>query len=162
MEKLNQLSKLDVHGTKILSHLIDLAYKSSQDEPVTLRLDNSKGIHMPLYLEIPYTGYKGTNFQDWKIVQITNYFEWEGSTICNPVMCFLFKEKTFIPYYYRNDNMGVEQDLIDVTDLENIDLNPKVIELQMGLVDYANLWLIGIHSEQKLGISPYYDHILVI
>jgi len=152
MEKLNQLSKLNAYATKILLHMIKMAYESSQDEEVTLKLDNSKGVYMPLHLEILYTGYEGTKFQDWKIVSIAHYGELNGDLMRDPEMCFLVKNEVCIPYYFRNDYAGVEQELIDASYPDNIFIDERVIQLQKGQVSFANIWLSNIHSQQSLNI----------
>ena len=81
-------------------------------------------------------------------ISLAHYGEQNGDAMRDPEMIFAFHKESqqFIPYYYRNDYMGVEQYSMRWTD-EGVLLNRR---LQAEHTTFANQWLRNIATQQHL------------
>ena len=93
----------------------------------TSKIDNTDEAYMPVYIEII------DRSETYKHISLAHYGEQNGDMMRDPEMLFALHKETrqFIPYYYRNDYMGVEQYSVKWTD-EGILLNRRTAGLQRG------------------------------
>lgn len=125
------MEKLDDKATEILEKLLDLRIGT---------IDRSDGAYMPVHIEI----IGRTEYCDF--ISLAHYGELNGDSMRDPEMIFALhrKSRRFIPCYYRNDYMGVEQYSIRRTD-DGILLNRR---LQADHTAFANQWLRNIAAQQ--------------
>ena len=108
----------------------------------TTKIDNSDGTYMPVYLELI------GRIDNYNFFSLAHYGQQNGDAMRDPEMIIaLHKEsQQFVPYYYRNDYMGMEQYSVRWTD-EGILLNRR---LQADHTVFANQWLRNIATQQHL------------
>ena len=108
----------------------------------TTKIDNSDGTYMPVYLELI------GRIDKYDFFSLAHYGQQNGDAMRDPEMIIaLHKEsQQFIPYYYRNDYMGMEQYSVRWTN-EGILLNRR---LQADHTVFANQWLRNIATQQHL------------
>ena len=108
----------------------------------TTKIDNSDGTYMPVYLELI------GRIDNYNFFSLAHYGRQNGNAMRDPEMIIaLHKEsQQFIPYYYRNDYMGMEQYSVRWTE-EGILLNRC---LQADHTTFANQWLRNIATQQHL------------
>ena len=108
----------------------------------TTKIDNSDGTYMPVYLELI------GRIDNYNFFSLAHYGQQNGDAMRDPEMIIaLHKESLqFIPYYYRNDYMGMEQYSVRWTN-EGILLNRR---LQADHTTFANQWLRNIATQQHL------------
>ena len=118
------MKTLDKRASEILRALLALQ---------TSKIDNTDEAYMPVYIEII------DRSETYKHISLAHYGEQNGDMMRDPEMLFALHKETrqFIPYYYRNDYMGVEQYSVKWTD-EGILLNRR---LQADHTTFANQWL---------------------
>ena len=127
MHALNAASKLIIE--KLIT-LLDDGY---------LKLDNVPGTYMPLVME------KVTDEPGFTAVySLAHYGEQSGDLMADPEMTFGESEHEFYPLSFRNDYVGVYQ---------NVFAEKVNIKLQHELVEFANKWLHEITCQQKLIIQ---------
>ena len=100
----------------------------------TTKIDNSDGTYMPVYIEL--------------IGRIDNYSQQNGDAMRDPEMLFALHKETqqFIPYYYRNDYCGIEQNSVKWSE-DGVFLNRR---LQAEHTAFANQWLRNIAAQQGI------------
>ena len=108
----------------------------------TTKIDNSDGIYMPVYLELI------GRIDKYDFFSLAHYGRQNGDAMRDPEMIIaLHKEsQQFVPYYYRNDYMGIEQYSVRWTN-EGILLNRR---LQTEHTTFANQWLRNIAAQQRI------------
>lgn len=108
----------------------------------TTKIDNSDGTYMPVYLELI------GRIDNYNFFSLAHYGQQNGDAMRDPEMIIaLHKEsQQFVPYYYRNDYMGMEQYSVRWTN-EGILLNRR---LQADHTTFANQWLRNIATQQHL------------
>ena len=106
------------------------------------KIDNSDGTYMPIHIEIIEKTDK------YNHISLAHYGRQNGDTIRAPEMLFALSKESqqFVPYYYRNDYMGMEQYSVRWTN-EGILLNRR---LQADHTTFANQWLRNIATQQHL------------
>jgi len=99
-------------------------------------------IRMPVHIEII------DRTEDYDHISLAHYGQQNGDAMRDPEMIFaLHKEsQQFVPYYYRNDYMGMEQYSVRWTE-EGVLLNRR---LQADHTTFANRWLRNIATQQHL------------
>ena len=127
------MKTLDKRASEILRALLALQ---------TSKIDNTDEAYMPVYIEIIHRS------ETYKHISLAHYGEQNGDMMRDPEMLFALHKETrqFIPYYYRNDYMGVEQYSVKWTD-EGILLNRR---LQADHTTFANQWLRNIAAQQGI------------
>ena len=127
------MKTLDKKASEILRGLLALQ---------TTKVDRSDGTYMPVHIEI----IEKTDKYDH--ISLAHYGQQNGDAMRDPEMLFALHKETrqFIPYYYRNDYMGVEQYSVKWTD-EGILLNRR---LQADHTTFANQWLRNIAAQQGI------------
>ena len=108
----------------------------------TTKIDNSDGTYMPVHIELI------GRIDQYDFFSLAHYGKQNGDMMRDPEMLFALHKETrqFIPYYYRNDYMGVEQYSVRWTN-EGILLNRR---LQADHTTFANQWLRNIATQQHL------------
>ena len=107
-----------------------------------LRVDNSDGTYMPVYLELI------GRIDNYNFFSLAHYGQQNGDAMRDPEMLFALHKETqqFIPYYYRNDYCGIEQNSVKWSE-DGIALNPR---LQAEHTTFANQWLRNIAAQQGI------------
>ena len=108
----------------------------------TTKIDNSDGTYMPVYIELI------GRIDKYDFFSLAHYGQQNGDAMRDPEMIFaLHKEsQQFVPYYYRNDYMGMEQYSVRWTE-EGVLLNRR---LQADHTTFANRWLRNIATQQGI------------
>ena len=108
----------------------------------TTKIDNSDGTYMPVHIELI------GRIDKYDFFSLAHYGQQNGDAMRDPEMIFaLHKEsQQFVPYYYRNDYMGMEQYSVRWTE-EGVLLNRR---LQADHTTFANRWLRNIATQQHL------------
>mgnify|MGYP000252690842 FL=1 len=127
------MKTLDKKATEILRALLALQ---------TAVIDYTDGAYMPVHLELI------DRTENYHHFSLAHYGQQNGDAMRDPEMLFaLHKEsQQFIPYYYRNDYCGIEQDSVRWTD-EGVLLNRR---LQAEHTTFANQWLRNIAAQQHI------------
>lgn len=99
-------------------------------------------LNMPMHIEII------DRSEHYNHISLAHYGEQNGDAMHDPEMIIaLHKEsQQFIPYYYRNDCMGVEQYSIKWME-KGVLLNRR---LQADHTTFANQWLRNIAAQQHI------------
>jgi len=104
-----------------------------------LKLDNTKGILMPVILE------KVTDAPGFTAVySLAHYGEQNGDLMADPEMTFGECDHEFFPLSFKNDYVGIYQEVIT----EQVDL-----KRQLELAEFTAIWLMEIVEQQKLIIQ---------
>ena len=127
------MKTLDRKASEILQKLLALQ---------TAKIDNSDGVYMPIHIEII------DRTENYNHISLAHYGQQNGDAMRDPEMLFaLHKElQQFVPYYYRNGYMGMEQYSVRWTE-EGVLLNRR---LQADHTVFANQWLRNIATQQHL------------
>lgn len=127
------MKTLDKKAAEILRGLLALQ---------TAKIDNSDGVYMPVHIELIDLTEK------YNHISLAHYGQQNGDAMRDPEMIFaLHKEsQQFIPYYYRNDYMGIEQNSVKWSE-DGVFLNRR---LQAEHTAFANQWLRNIATQQHL------------
>lgn len=127
------MKTLDKKAAEILRGLLALQ---------TAKIDNSDGVYMPVHIELIDLTEK------YNHISPAHYGQQNGDAMRDPEMIFaLHKEsQQFIPYYYRNDYMGIEQNSVKWSE-DGVFL---IRRLQAEHTAFANQWLRNIATQQHL------------
>jgi len=127
------MKTLDRKAAEILRGLLALQ---------TTVIDRSDGAYMPIHIEIINRSEQYTH------ISLAHYGRQNGDAMRDPEMIIaLHKEsQQFIPHYYRNDYMGVEQYSVRWME-DGVLLNRK---LQADHTSFANQWLRNIATQQGI------------
>lgn len=107
----------------------------------TTKIDNSDGTYMPVYLELI------GRIDNYNFFSLAHYGQQNGDAMRDPEMLFALHKETqqFIPYYYRNDYCGIEQNSVKWSE-DGIFLNRR---LQAEHTTFANQWLRNIAGSAR-------------
>ena len=127
------MKTLDKRASAILRALLALQ---------TSKIDNTDEAYMPVYIEII------DRSETYKHISLAHYGEQNGDMMRDPEMLFALHNETrqFIPYYYRNDYCGIEENSVRWSE-DGIALNPR---LQASHTTFANQWLRNIAAQQGI------------
>ena len=127
------MKTLDKKAAEILRGLLALQ---------TAKIDNSDGVYMPVHIELIDLTEK------YNHISLAHYGQQNGDAMRDPEMIFaLHKEsQQFIPYYYRNDYMGIEQNSVKWSE-DGVFL---IRRLQAEHTTFANQWLRNIAAQQGI------------
>ena len=108
----------------------------------TTKIDNSDGIYMPVYIELI------GRIDKYNFFSLAHYGQQNGDAMRDPEMLFALHKETqqFIPYYYRNDYCGIEQNSVKWSE-DGVFLNRR---LQAAHTAFANQWLRNIAAQQGI------------
>jgi len=106
------------------------------------KIDNSDGTYMPVHIELI------GRIDKYDFFSLAHYGQQNGDAMRDPEMLFALHNETrqFIPYYYRNDYCGIEQNSVRWSE-DGIALNPH---LQASHTTFANQWLRNIAAQQGI------------
>ena len=127
------MKTLDKKASEILQKLLALQQS---------KIDNTDGVYMPVHIEI----IEKTDKYDH--ISLAHYGRQNGDAMRDPEMIIaLHKEsQQFVPYYYCNDYIGMEQYSARWTD-KGVLLNRR---LQADHTTFANQWLRNIAAQQGI------------
>ena len=127
------MKTLDKRASAILRALLALQ---------TSKIDNTDEAYMPVYIEII------DRSEAYNHISLAHYGEQNGDMMRDPEMLFALHNETrqFIPYYYRNDYCGIEENSVRWSE-DGIALNPR---LQASHTTFANQWLRNIAAQQGI------------
>ena len=127
------MKTLDKRASAILRALLALQ---------TSKIDNTDEAYMTVYIEII------DRSETYNHISLAHYGEQNGDMMRDPEMLFALHKETqqFIPYYYRNDYCGIEQNSVRWSE-DGIALNPR---LQAEHTTFANQWLRNIAAQQGI------------
>ena len=127
------MKTLDRKASEILQKLLALQ---------KLKIDNTDGVYMPVHIEIIEKTDK------YNHISLAHYGQQNGDAMRDPEMLFALHKETqqFIPYYYRNDYCGIEQNSVKWSE-DGIFLNRR---LQAEHTTFANQWLRNIAVQQGI------------
>ena len=96
----------------------------------TTKIDNSGGIYMPVHIELI------GRIDKYDFFSLAHYGQQNGDAMRDPEMLFALHNETqqFIPYYYRNDYCGIEENSVRWSE-DGIALNSR---LQASHTIFAN------------------------
>jgi len=107
------------------------------------KIDNSEGAFMPVVVEGIFENEK------YKQISLAHYYEQSGDMMADPEMLFIYDKVrgTFIPSYFKQDSLGIEQESVII---ENGEIMAVIIKLQSDHTAFANKWLKNITEQQNL------------
>ena len=130
------MHSINDHSTKVLKHLLSLMSKGY------LKLDNTASAFMPVIVELVYAH---SGFEE--VYSVSHYGKQNGDLMADPDMTFGLKEEKFYPLSFRNDYVGVDQEVIKDRD----EAEPQVnLKLQKELAEFADMWFDNIADQQRL------------
>lgn len=106
-----------------------------------VKVDNTGNSFMPVSVEILSDIGNRVN------VSIAHYYEQNGDLMADPEMCFYIVNGSVFPYYFKQDNVGMEEDSIIFEDGEIKGYKEK---MQRDHATFANMWLNNIKEQQEL------------
>lgn len=126
---------------KEANKVIDTLYRlADQEKTESVKIDNDP-TYMSVSVEIlnktPWVMRKPLDIIDGDTISICHYGELNGDLMRDPEMIFKKQGDLWIPVYFRNDYMGIEQ------------ANPNKKQ-QQEQAAFANLWMRNIKIQQNL------------
>jgi len=108
-----------------------------------IKIDNTDDSFMPVSVEQIFENDK------FKQISIAHYYEQNGDLLADPEMILIFEKASglFIPSYFKQDNLGVEQESVIMNLGEIVGVRTK---MQVDHAIFANLWLRNIKQQQNL------------
>jgi len=85
-------------------------------------------------------------------VVISHTYETQGDLMRDPEMEFVSKDGKFFPITFRQDNLGIDQQVFQYSDLDGrpVRYNSR---LMAHLAEFADQWLLNINRQQNLGVE---------
>ena len=86
---------------------------------------------------------------NYRIFILAHYYEQCGDLMADPEMCFINLKAvgSFLPSYFKQDNIGMEQESIL---MEDGVIKGYRAKLQSDQTSFANMWLRNIKNQQNL------------
>lgn len=137
------------HLNKTSSRIMEFICQDLKDYK---KIDNTNGSLMPVVVEvIGQVKSTGTG----RLISMAHYGEQNGDLMRDPEIIFIEGEdingnKTYFPVEFRNDYVGIHQELIIIRDQEIKGQRPT---LQRDVTIFANTWLRNIKQQQNLKIK---------
>jgi len=131
------MKKLNVTATATLNKMISLMVDGY------IKIDRAGRSFMPVSAEIIFENYK------YRIASVAHYYEQNGDLMADPEMCFIYikADGAFLPSYFKQDNIGIEQESILIEDGK---IKGYRLKLQSDHTFFANKWIHNIKQEQNL------------
>lgn len=106
------------------------------------KIDNSEGAYMPVHAELI------GRIDNYNLFTLAPYAQQNGDAMCDPEMLFAphIETQQFIPYHYRNDYCGMEQNSGKWSE-DGVFLNRR---LQAEHTTFANEWIRNIAAQQHI------------
>ena len=106
-----------------------------------LKLDSNRGFMPAIVEEIGYVDGYG------KLYSVAHYGEINGDLMRDPDVTFVEKDGKFYPSSFRNDYLGIDQEVFTYKDGSVSAINYR---LQHELAEFANGWMRNIKEQQEL------------
>ena len=131
------MKTLNATATKTLKTMMDMM------EDGYIKIDNANGSFMPVSVEQIFENEK------FKQISISHYYEQNRDLMADPEMILIFEKASglFIPSYFKQDNLGIEQESVIMNLGEIVGVRSK---MQADHTSFANMWLINIKYQQNL------------
>lgn len=136
-------------SSKVLRIIVE---QLTNENKTSLKIDNNKELYLPLSVQ-ELTPIKDGSF----LISLAQYGEQEGDLMCNPEICFLYRQdlEIFIPYYFRNDYKFIEEYIFpNIEDEELLKCDLKNIKVKKSLIEcvihYCEMWFRDIVKHQLL------------
>lgn len=140
MGKETYMKYLNQNATEIFNRLVDGLTELGHSK----RIDNTKGLFMPVCVEFIYENEHGKQFA------ITHYYVLNGDLMRDPDMTFLVSavDNRVYPLTFRQDGFPpVERIAAMAIDGKQILQRPKQ---QQEITAFANMWMQNIKAQQGL------------
>jgi hypothetical protein len=85
-------------------------------------------------------------------IVVSHTYEREGDLIRDPEMEFVSKDGMFYPITYRQDDLGIYQQVFTFSDIDGRPIRYKA-RLMADLAEFANQWMLNINCQQQLGVE---------
>ncbi len=85
-------------------------------------------------------------------IAVSHTYEREGDLIRDPEMEFVSKDGMFYPITYRQDDLGIYQQVFTFNDIDGRPIRYKA-RLMADLAEFANQWMLNINCQQQLGVE---------
>jgi len=108
-----------------------------------IKIDNTGGSFMPVSVEQIFEN------DNYRIFSVAHYYEQNGDLMADPEMCFINLKAvgSYLPSYFKQDSIGMEQDSIIIENGVIKGYSPK---MQADHVAFANMWFSNIKNQQNL------------
>ena len=131
------MKTLNKKATEIMATLTQLC----DDGNGYVKIDNAKGAFMSVVVEKIDETDKGP------LYSVAHYYTQNGDAMRDPEMTFLRMYGQFVPCYYLQDNLGIEQNSVFRNEDGRWKINKR---LQEQHASFANLWMKNIKQQQRL------------
>jgi len=131
------MKTLNKKSTEILNKMI------SMQEDGYVKIDNTDSSFMPVSVEVIFEN------ELYKQISLAHYYEQESDLLADPEMVIIYVKASglFIPSYFKQDNLGVEQESVIMNLGEIRGVRTK---MQADHSSFANMWLKNIKHQQNL------------
>ena len=131
------MTKLNKKSAETLNKMVSIL------EDGYIKIDNTNGSFMPVSVEQIFENEK------FKQISIAHYYEQNGDLMADPEMIIILEKASglFIPSYFKQDNLGVEQESVIMNLGEIVGVRTK---MQVDHAIFANIWLKNIKQQQNL------------
>ena len=85
-------------------------------------------------------------------IAVSHTYEREGDLIRDPEMEFVSKDGMFYPITYRQDDLGIYQQVFTFSDIDGRPIRYKA-RLMSALAEFANQWMLNINCQHQLGVE---------
>ena len=131
------MKTLNKKSTEILNKMVSLL------EDGYIKIDNTDGSFMPVSVEVIFEN------ELYKQVSVAHYYEQYGDLMADPEMVFIYVKAndSYLPSYFKQDNVGMEEDSII---MEQGEIKWYRSKMQADHTAFANMWLKNIKHQQNL------------
>ncbi len=81
------------------------------------------------------------------VISIAHYGEQNGDLMADPEMTFVIIQGDYYPISFRNDHLGINQEVFRYQDGKPTHIKP---ELQSDLTTFANTWMKNLQEQQQI------------
>jgi hypothetical protein len=81
------------------------------------------------------------------VISVAHYGVQNGDLMADPEMTFVIVQGDYYPISFRNDYLGINQEVFRYKDGKPTHIKPK---LQSDLTTFANSWMKNIQEQQKI------------
>ena len=85
-------------------------------------------------------------------IVVSHTYEEQGDLMRDPEMEFVSKDGMFYPITYRQDDLGIYQEVLTFSDIDGRPIRYKA-RLMSALSEFANQWMLNINCQHQLGVE---------
>ena len=85
-------------------------------------------------------------------IVVSHTYEEQGDLMRDPEMEFVSKDGMFYPITYRQDDLGIYQQVFTFSDIDGRPIRYKA-RLMSALSEFANQWMLNINCQHQLGVE---------